>query len=347
MKKTITQIIDEYDSVNYSHNSDGSKITASLGVSFSGTNLYFAEAIVSDGEYKITNYGTFATNLKFGTGIEGSEKNIRDVYMFINGLVDSHNLNAKHLNLCLNTHMAVLHPIIIQGNVSAPETERFIRWEFEKQILEDISQYTINTLTLDDDPSGNSRLILVAGVRKKIADNFSNVLEKAKLKLENLDIDIFCSHTVYELNYSPMSDKLTLIADLKPGIAGILVCIGYEARFYYPFATSVKTGDHQLGDILNHHIDNLVYLFNNEQQTRYEVGRVLLCNSLAGSVLPHVDSRYRPECIDPFRKLKKPELYTPVESGENEPEKKESEKTPEESCIQYAESIGAAIKLLA
>ncbi len=251
------------------------------------------------------------------------------------------------MNLCLNTHMAVLQHLIIQGNVSAQEAERFIRWEFGRQILDDVSQYTINTLTLDEDPSGGSRLVMIAGVRKKIADNFSSVLEKARLKLENIDIDIFCSHAVYELNYPPMENKLTLIADLKPGITGVLVCLGHDVRFYYQFATSVKTGEQQLGDILNHHIDNLVYLFNNQRQTRYEAGRVLLCNSLAGSVLPHIDPRFKPECIDPFRKLAKPELFTPVESGESEPDKKEPEKAAEESYVQYTESIGAAIKLLA
>lgn len=337
--------MDEYDSINSTVSNADNAMKKALGISFSGQTIYFAEAERNDDGCMVTNYGYVATNLKFGTGIEGVEKNIRDVYMFINGMVDSHNIQAQSLNLCVNTHLAVLHPAIIQDNMSGQDIDRFLRWEFSQQIIEDISQYNINTLTLGENARTGDRQVLIGGIRKKITDNFSAVLEKAKVRLMNIDLDILCSHAAYELNYPPEADSLTFLADLKPGITGILVCLGYDAYSYYQFVTSVKTPDDRLGDILNHHIDNLIYLHNQQNTTRYTDCRVLLCNALSAQVLPYVDSRYHPECLNPFARLVKPALFAKTESGGEEGQA-ESAEPQKEHLTMYAESVGAAIKLL-
>ncbi len=347
MKKSITQIIDEYDTMNTKDSSGYDHITRALGVSFSGQNIYFAEVEKTEQQYRVCNYGTIGTNLKFGTGIEGVEKNIRDIYMFINGFIDSHNIEAHYLNLCLNTHLIILHQTLIQGHLTGSEIDHFLRWEFNQHLLDDIDQYTVNTHTMEENSSTGDRLVLMAGVRRKITDNFTAVLEKAKIKLQNIDIDIFCSHTTYEINYTPIPNQITLLVDLKPGVAGILVCLGHAVKSFYQSSSSVKASEERLADILNHHIDNLIYLFNTEHQTQYQVGRTILCNALAKSILPLVDSRFHPECINPFNQLNRPELFVNPNPSETEPKNSELTEQSEEDYTMYAESIGAAIKLLA
>ncbi len=346
-KKTIAQIMDEYDSINGTSSATHEGIQKALGVSFGGQTIYFAEAEKAEGDYRITRYGSMGTNLKFGTGIEGMEKNIRDVYMFINGMVDNHNIEAQHLNLSMNTHLTVIHPAVIQGVFTSAEIEHHLRWEFSRQLLDDLNQYNVSTVTIEEDPDTGDRHVLLAGMRKKIAENFSTVLEKAKVRLSNIDIDIFCSHAAYEMNYSPDSDYLTVIADLKPGVAGILVCLGHDVKTFYQFVFPSKAAGEHIADILNHHLDNLAYLFNSERQTRYEIGRTLLCNILSASAAPHMESKFGPECMNPFQRLPKPERFAESGKDHDDPEKKEEPEFPEENTTMYAESVGAAIKLLA
>lgn len=346
MKKTITQIIDEYETADQTPEEAELRINRAVGISFSGHTIYFAEAEIMQGQYRVLNYGSLATNMKFGTGIEGMEKNIRDVFSFINGMVDSYNITARYLNLSLNTHLVSILPVKIQGSMTNNEIETYITWEFSQHILDSISQYNVNTIQLEETPSKGDQWIMIAGVRKKIADNFQSVLEKSKLKLQNLDIDILCSHATYTLNYPDDPSGLTVIADLKPGVAGLLLCEGHAVKGFYQYVFSSKASPEQAADVLIHHLDNALYLFNRERNRSLEYRRVLLCNALAEEIKPLVEEKFYPECIQPFRTLVKPELFVETRKTTEENNDEPKEAPPEESLVMYAEPIGAAIKLL-
>ncbi len=345
LNPNMQKLLEEYDALDESKTDSASPV-CTLGMAFNGYNICFAELEKIDDGITVNKYGTVPTNMKFGSGIEGVEKNIRDVANFLNGYIDIHNIKARHLNLSLNTHLTTMHKLTIPHSFSSSESEEFIRWEFGQQVIDDILLFTVNTHMIGE--SESSRTILAVGVKKKIVDTFVTVLEKAKIQLVNIDVDILCSQATYELNYGKASRGLTVLADLKTGVVTFLLCNGPHVLDLYQFIAPQKATPEILGDLLNHHLGNALELYNSAAKPPAVIHQVILCQSFSPSILPHINAPYHAEMINPFYTLNMPKPYE-MSSDDSEGSTEESEKKETQSAEDtslYAEAIGAAAKLL-
>lgn len=318
---------------------------AALGISFSGQNIFFAEVVRLETSFMVRKFGTIATNMKFGTGIEGVEKNIRDLYSYVNGCIEDNAIKARKLNLSMNSQLIALHRILIEPGETDVEFENQVKWEIGQQILDDVDQFIVNTHELH---SGATSLtpVLVVGVRRRFIDTLNAVLEKSKISLACVDMDILCAHATYEMNYN-RGEGLTALVETKPGIAAILICNGYEIEYVYQMTSSAKSVPARLGALINQHLDNAL----NTYKEGAAIERVILCNAMATAVLPHIEQRFNAEVINPFSRIRLADelIPKPVESDESDEEKETKETQPNEikDYSPYAECVGAAVKLLA
>jgi len=329
---------------------NGSKLqTRALGMSFSGTNIYFAEVMREETRFVVQNFGTIATNMKFGSGIEGVEKNIRDLNSYVNGCVEDNGIEARRLSLSLNSQLVSINRMQIDPDCSDEEFESQIKWEFNQNVLDEVDQYMINRSNLRKGSTRALPSLLVVGVRKRIVDTLSQVLEKSKIALSAIDVDILCSHATYEINYGSCDRGMTALVEAKPGIGTVALCRDFEVEQVYQFATPLKLTPAKLGDLMNHHLELFLNLYNEESRDEGVIGRVILCNVMAKETGPFIDQRFYPEVIEPFRKVEFSDEYKSQVKGAESATEDEKNKVElvEPDYTPYAESVGAAIKLLA
>jgi hypothetical protein len=339
----MQKLMDEYDALDTQKSGTVTGMTHALGMCFNGNNIYFAELERADRTVIVNKYGMVPTSMKFGTGIEGVEKNIREICSFLNGFIDSQNIKARHLNLCFNTHLITLHKFKVLNTSNRAEMEDFIKWEFGQQVIDDVHQFMVNTHVMEE--TETAQIVLTVGIRKKIVETLVHVLEKSKIQLVNMDVDILCSHATYELNYDPDPRGLTVLAESKAGMVTFLICSDYEVRDIYQFIAPAKSTLDNLGDLINHHLGNALLIYNQTHSQSASISRVILCQIFSQDILPYIGPQYRPEVINPFNKLIKSEPFETEESTENKDESRPI-KTVTEDYSLYAEAIGAAAKLL-
>jgi hypothetical protein len=286
--------------------------------------------------------------MKFGSGIEGVEKNVRDLNSYLNGCLVDNNIRAKRMSLSLNTHLVTLHKALSDEGYSDSEFENFVNWEFGQHVMESTDQYVINTCALSQASS-----ILLVGVRRRFVDTLKGVLDKSKIELACVDVDILCSHATYEANYEKLHDAFTALVEVKRGISTVLLCQDFDLQFVYQFPLPGKSSPQRAGQLVNQHLDFVVQDYNREHGLEMRLGRVLLCNALANPVLPHIESRFRAAVIDPLIQVRLADEYLPkeqaeepVDSGVMSNEKKQDSASPPPDFSMYAECIGAALKLL-
>lgn len=315
-----------------------------LGISFSNQNMLFAELNKSEGAIVVRKFGAIPTNMKFGSGVEGVEKNVRDLNAYLNGCLVDNSIRSKRLNLSLNTQLVTLHKAQNDDGCTDSEFESYVNWEFGQHIVEGADQYIINTCNL----SRPAEMLLV-GVRRRFVDTLKSVLDKSKIDLSCIDVDILCSHATYETNYEKLHDAHTALVEIKQGISTVLICEDFDLQFVYQFPVSSKNPQ-KAGDLLNQHLDFAMQDFSTERQQKGRVGRVVLCNAMAKAVAPYLEQRFHAEVIDPLIQVRLADEYLPKETageGDDDGTEKKSEPVPPADYSMYAECIGAALKLLA
>lgn len=322
-----------------------------LGISLRGQNICFAEIEKDTGGFTVRKFGIIPTNMKFGTGIEGVEKNISDLYSYLNGCIEDNAIRAKRFNLSLNTQLATIHKTFVEANSTDEEFESFVKWEFSKHVLDEVDQFVVNTVQLrTQDESPKIDPVLIVGMRRRFVDTLNQIMDKVKIDMACMDVDILCSHASYEINYDRFPGGMTVLAEVKPGAITLLLCDDYEVEYVHQFTTTAKSSPQKVGVLLNQHLDNAITLYNQNANKNSQIGRVILCNELAVASLPYVESRFNPQAIDPFAKIRMPQ---PFESKDDSADEKkdgeteaETEPVPHTDYSPYAECAGAAIKLL-
>lgn len=322
-----------------------------LGISLRGQHIYFAEVEKGDSGFYVSKFGMIPTTMKFGSGIEGVEKNVSDLYSYINGGIEDNAIQAKRFNLSINTQLTTIHKTYVEANCTEDEFESFVKWEIGKQILDEVDQFIVNTANLRS-ISDESKLdpVLIVGIRRRFVETLSQVLEKVKINLAGIDVDILCSHAVYEMNYDRYPGGMTALVELKPGATTILLCDDYEVEHVYQFTTTSKSSPQKIASLLNRHLDNAMEVYNQSSQKNLALGRVILCNEFAASALPFVDARFNPSAINPFAKIQIPKPFANEEStankNEDDSEVEPKEEVPPPDYSPFAECVGAAIKIL-
>ena len=316
-----------------------------LGISLSGQNIIFAEVEKKTDHFVTTKMGVVQTKMKFGSGIEGVERNVVDLYSYINGCLEDNAIRARRYNLSLNTQLSTLHRMIVESNSPEQDLESFIKWELSKQLLDEPDQYILNTARLNSASSGKETPMLVVGIRRRIIETLAQVLEKTKIMMTCIDIDILCSHAAYEMNYDKYPDGLTVLAEIKPGVSTLLLCEDYDILQAYQFNSSNKATPQKVATLLNAHLDNLMHSYSERSGESRALGRVLLTSDYASSALRFVEPRFNAETINPLKKVQLPVFeYENNETEEEKDEEKPEEETPDYSP--FAEAIGAALKLI-
>lgn len=318
-----------------------------LGISLRGQNIHFAEMEKDQNGFTVRKFGVIPTNMKFGTGIEGVEKNISDLYSYLNGCIEDNAIRSKRFNLSLNTQLATIHKTFVEANSTEEEFESFIKWEFSKHVLDEVDQFVVNTVQLRTlHEASKIDPVLIVGMRRRFVDTLNQVLDKVKIDMACMDVDILCSHASYEINYDRFPGGMTVLAEVKPGAITLLLCDDYEVEYVHQFTSTAKSSPQKVGTLLNHHLDNLVTLYNQDTNKDSRIGRVILCNELAVASVPFVESRFNPEAMNPFAKIRMPLPFASTDDTADEKKESETEPLQQTDYSPYAECTGAAIKLL-
>lgn len=328
-----------------------SEVTATaLGLSFSGQDILFAEVERAPQNFRVRNIGAVKTNLKFGTGIEAVEKNIRDIYPYLNGCVEDNGIQARWMNISLNSNLASLQKINVDSDSADEDFRRHVQWEFSQYVSGDFDDYVVNTCDMKAAGDGFLSSLLVVGIRRRYAETLQAVLEKFRLNFSCLDIDILCAHATYEVNHDRCPDGMTALVEARPGVTTVLLCNDYDPEYIYQFPTPAKSTSSRLASFIGPYLDNMMNLYNAEGGRSGVLGRTIVTGPFCTAVAPQMDARYKASAIQPTGRVVLDSKYVPQET----PEDDQQDADPHKPKIKiepvdygpYAECIGAAIKML-
>lgn len=327
-----------------------------FGLSFHGQQIHFAEILRNADGFSVRKMGTIQTTMKFGTGIEGVERNVQGLFAYLKGCLEDNGIRAKRMNISLNTNLVTLHKVMVESERSESDFQDYIKWEFRQQVTDDFDQYILNTVPLEKTSPAPMDPMLMVGIRRRYADSLRSVLDKSKIQFSNMDVDILCTHATYEVNYDISYHGMTVLAECKPGSVTFLLCKDYDLQHVYQFTVAPKSTPQKIGELINAHIPNMMQAYHaTAGNTNSVVGRVILCHDLAQDVLPYVQTDFNPSVIEPFRKIRLPAEFRPHEKNKDaESEASENDEKDNKSQVViappdysvYAEAVGAAIKLL-
>lgn len=321
-----------------------------LGLSFSGQDILFAEVERTPQQFQIRNIGAVKTNLKFGTGIEAVEKNIRDIYPYLNGCVEDNGIQARWMNISLNSNLACLQKISVDSDSADEDFRRHVQWEFGQYVSGDFDDYVVNTCDMKAAGDGFLSSLLVVGIRRRYAETLQAVLEKFRLNFSCLDVDILCAHATYEVNHDRCPDGMTALVEAKPGVTTVLLCNDYDPEYIFQFPTPAKSTPTRLASFIGPFLDNMIHLYNAESGKSGVLGRTIVTGPFCTAVAPQMEARYRASAIQSTGRIVLDPKYnvqeTPAaDEGDDNPHKPKIKVEPVDYAP-YAECIGAAIKML-
>ncbi len=320
---------------------------AALGLSFDGTDIHYAEVLREAQSLRVRSIGSVKTALKFGTGIEGVEKSIQEIYPYLNGCVEDNEMMARQMCLSLNSHLATIQKIQVDTDSNDEDFRNHVRWEFSQWVHGDPDDFMVNTC---DTRAGGGFLssVLVVGIRRRFAETLSQVLEKFRVNFSCLDVDILCAHATYELNHERCMTGMTALLEVRSGIATVLLCNDYDPQYVYQFPTTTKGTTARVAEFLGPYLDNMIHMYGHDIGKEAVLGRTVVCGPMAIEIAQHLDAKYKAEPIRPFGRVKLDPKYEVRDEPEDEASGQKSKvKVERIDYTPYAECIGAAVKLLA
>lgn len=298
-----------------------------LSISLNDQDVLYTEIEKDADAYNLLQLGRVQTNLKFGIGIEGVEKNAKDLTSYINGLIGDKAITAKKLALSINNNLVIIEKVLVDSTLTDYQRFECLRWELEQHIDDTVDNYVLNTRDILS-RNGVSEVLLVA-LRKRIRDVLYRTMNSTKLGIEALNVDIFASVNCAVFNYDQASQGMICLLGIKTGFLDISILENGKYRFFQQIVLPFKIDENKLLDFIGNYYNQAVRAVGADKALN-----ILVYNNFAGTLLPKLKEKgYNAELFNPFVKLG---ASDEVENSEEYRDK----------FHEYAPTVGAALPLI-
>ncbi len=216
-------------------------LSKSLGISFSGSNIFFTELTNESGKIKLEHVEEVKTDFNFEDQFHKHKSNTKDLTN-ISGEVQNYmvrrNITDSEISVTISTSQAFLITLPIDYSEGKQSINSKIYWELSNYFPDNYNDFVINTYRLNSFlPCKNSDEFLIIAVPKNSLEFIRRIFKLCNVNLKVIDIDHFAAENSFRINYPEFAEgKNVLLVGLKKG----WVDYGYITEKKYKFYSSSK-----------------------------------------------------------------------------------------------------------
>lgn len=197
-------------------------MSRSLGIGFSGNNIYFTELLGDGNNPKVDHIETVKLDFNFEDELgkfKSSQKDLTNISSEISTYVTKRNLDIKKAGLTISSSQAFMVTLPIDYSEGKQSINSKIYWELSNYFPDNYNDFLINTYRLNNVlPCKSSDDFLVIAVQKNTIEFIKRIFKICSLELSVIDIDHFSAENSVRKNYDNMLEgKNVLLVGLKKG----------------------------------------------------------------------------------------------------------------------------------
>ena len=197
-------------------------LNRSLGISFSGSRIYFTELINTDAGPKVDHVDSVKMDFDFEDELgkyKSSQKDLANISSEISTYITKRNLDIKKAGLTISSSQAFTLMLPIDYSEGKQSINSKIYWELSNYFPDNYNDFLINTYRLNNVlPCKNSDDFLIIAVGKNTVEFIKRIFKICSLELSVIDIDHFSAENVIRMNYDDkIIGKNVLLVGLKRG----------------------------------------------------------------------------------------------------------------------------------
>lgn len=159
----------------------------------------------------------------------------------LQSLMSDIELKTQKATVGLDCRVILLRRIPIDPWLDGDELMEHVMWEAEQLIVDPLDQYVVDFHI--QDTNENVREVLLAIVRKKMVEDYTDIVESAGLEPVCLDIDLFALYNAYYSIVGNHIKELTALVDVEPDCVRCVVTHGGRFCFGKMIELSTQTDD--------------------------------------------------------------------------------------------------------
>ena len=213
----------------------------SLGISFSGDNIFFTELVSESGAIRLEHVEEVKTEFNFEDELHKHKSNTKDLTNIsgeIQNYLTKRNIKGTEVSVTIGASQAFLITLPIDYSEGKQSINSKIYWELSNYFPDTYNDFVINTYRLNTVlPCKYSDEFLIIAVPKNSLEFVRRIFKICNVTLKVVDIDHFAAENSFRLNYSEQSGgKNILLIGLKKGS----VDYGYITDKKYKFYSSSR-----------------------------------------------------------------------------------------------------------
>jgi len=216
-------------------------LSRSLGISFSGSRIYFTELINTEAGPKVDHIDSVNVDFDFEDELgkfKSSQKDLANISSEISTYVTKRNLDIKNAGLTISSSQAFTLILPIDYSEGKQSINSKIYWELSNYFPDNYNDFLINTYRLNNIlPCKNSDDFLIIAVQKNTVEFIKRIFKICSLELSVVDIDHFSAENAIRSGYNEeLKGRNILLVGLKRG----RIDYGYIENRKYKFYSHSK-----------------------------------------------------------------------------------------------------------
>ena len=212
-------------------------MNTTLGIGFSGSNIYFTEMVNDSGTPKLAHVESVKVDFNFEDEFlkhKSSQKDLTNISGEIQNYLTRRNLNLQNVSLSVGTSQAFLVTLPVDYSEGKQSINSKIYWELSNFFPDNYNDYVINTYRMNNVlPCKNSDDYLIIAVHKNSLEFIKRIFKICNLNISVVDIDHFSAEHSVRKNYeTQLEGKRVLLVGLKKGRVDYGFLINKKYKYY-------------------------------------------------------------------------------------------------------------------
>ena len=216
-------------------------MSKSLGISFSGNNIFFTELASDSAGIKLEHVEEVKTDFNFEDEFHKHKSNTKDLTNIsgeIQSYITKRNITDSDISVTIGASQAFLITLPIDYSEGKQSINSKIYWELSNYFPDSYNDFVINTYRLNSVlPCKYSDEFLIIAVPKNSLEFVRRIFKMCNVNLKVVDIDHFAAENSFRMSYKAGAQgKNILLIGLKKGS----VDYGYICDKKYKFFSTSK-----------------------------------------------------------------------------------------------------------
>lgn len=186
-----------------------------VGISMRESMLRMTEAVLSNGEYRITkiSQGRVRTPFLFSSFKDAAL--IRKYAEDINRLYETADFQAQKAIFTLDSNLVLIKKIPVDGSLREQRLKDHVYWEAEQCLINSLDDYIIDFEHAAQAGDQEYADVILVIVRRSVVDFLRGIFKNTDLQLRAIDVDVFAAQRAFVFNYEPEGEVHIALIDVR------------------------------------------------------------------------------------------------------------------------------------